>query len=739
MLAAACAILCGKAQAQNFTYTTNSDGSLNITGYNGSDTVITIPSTILVNGVNLTVTSIGMGAFVNKGLNSVTIPDTVTDIGGDAFFNCNSLTSVTIPDSVTSIGSAAFEYCSGLTNVTIGSSVTSIGNNAFIECSSLTSVTIPDSVTSIGSAAFEYCSGLTNVTIGSSVTTIGNDTFNECSSLTSITIPDSVTGLGMQAFEGCSNLTNITIGNSVTSIGAQTFEECSSLTNINIGNSVTSIGKEAFFNCSSLNSVTLGNNVISFGDEAFAGCISLTSIAIPKSVTSIGALAFFNCTSLTAINVDPSNPDYSSVAGILFDNNQTSLIQYPADKVGTFYAIPNSVTSIEFAAFENCQLSNVTIPNSVSSIGENAFAATNLTSITIPNSVASIGNATFIDCYNLTTVTISSNVTIIGDYAFNNTGLTNVTIPDSVTQIGNQTFYACPNLTSITIGNNVTFIGSSAFGYSSDLINVYFTGNAPSADSSVFQTDSNATVYYLPGTSGWGSTYDGVPSVMMEQPAISTPPTNETLVAGANATFAVAASGIPAPSYQWQVSTDGGNTWNNVSGNIYAGATTANLTITNATTAQLGYQYQAVLTNFAGTTTTAPVPLVVGTSNAQLTWLQNNFTSAQLGQPFIVGDAADPAGDGIPNLLKYAFNLNPWVEGHPFLPQPVFAAGNLTLTFPAPQTDINYTVEASPDLINWSTAGVTQTSDAGNGTVTGSYGLTGSGPVFLQIMVAPMP
>ena len=86
---------------------------------------------------------------------------------------------------------------------------------------------------------------------------------------------------------------------------------------------------------------------------------------------------------------------------------------------------------------------------------------------------------------------------------------------------------------------------------------------------------------------------------MLQAPAITTPPVSAAVVAGGNATFTVAANGAPTPTYQWEVSTDGGNTWNNVSGPGYAGATTANLTITNATTAQLGYQYQAVATNSA--------------------------------------------------------------------------------------------------------------------------------------------
>ena len=275
---------------------------------------------------------------------SVTIPNSVTSIGGGAFSGCSGLTSVTIPNSVTSIGGWAFRGCYGLTSVTIPNSVTSIGYAAFIDCPGLTSVAIPNSVTEIGEWAFRYCSGLTSMTISNSVTSIGRDAFYGCyfirdnfvnnSTLTSdnnwgatlydeenddglligdnivvkcrewvtsVVIPNSITSIGDNAFVNCSGLTSVTIPNSVTSIGDGAFSECSGLTSVTIPNSVTSIGGWTFQGCYGLTSVTIPNSVTSIGGWAFQGCYGLTSVTIPNSVTSIGESAFSSCGNLTDV------------------------------------------------------------------------------------------------------------------------------------------------------------------------------------------------------------------------------------------------------------------------------------------------------------------------------------------------------------------------------------------------------------------------------------------------------
>lgn len=182
------------------------------------------------------------------------------------------------------------------------------------------------------------------------------------------------------------------------------------------------------------------------------------------------------------------------------------------------------VTTIEARAFENCtNLTGVTIGNSVTTIEWNAFSkCRNLAHLTIGNSVITIGASAFDYCDSLTHVTIPNSVTNIGDYAFSAcSSLVSITLPNRITAIGYNFFYSCSSLISVTIPDSVTVIKKNAFRYCASLQRIYFAGNAPLIEGNTFSSDIDTTLYYLPETSGWETTYDDRPTTVLWNPTFS--------------------------------------------------------------------------------------------------------------------------------------------------------------------------------------------------------------------------
>ena len=189
---------------------------------------VTIPSTL----GGYKVTAIGKKAFNNRDtFKSVTIPDSVTTIGDEAF-KSSSLTSIKIGKGVKTIGAYAFSFCTKLTSVSIPDNVTSIGDYAFYNCTSLTKVTMGKGITAIPNYAFNTCTSLKDVTIGTNVKTIGASAFSNCYSLTSITTPDGLTTIDGSAFRSCNGLIAVTFGEDLKTIGYGAFAGCAKLTDV---------------------------------------------------------------------------------------------------------------------------------------------------------------------------------------------------------------------------------------------------------------------------------------------------------------------------------------------------------------------------------------------------------------------------------------------------------------------------------------------------------------------------
>ncbi|MFA9392088.1 MAG: leucine-rich repeat protein [Prolixibacteraceae bacterium] len=237
--------------------------------------------------------------------------------------------------------------------------------------------------------------------------------------------------------------------------------------------SITSIDDYAFMGCKNLTIEEIPLSVTSIGDNVFSECNGSTALKISASITFIGDWAFqcFN----GSINVDENNPNYSSISGILFNKNQTELLQCPVSINGN-YTIPSSVTTIGRYAFDHCTgLTDIIIPSPVVSIKEGAFRnCTGLTSLKIPSTVTSIGLRPFSYCSGMLNIDDKNpNYSAIDGVFFNKSQTELIscpvwksgtyTIPSTVTKVSDEAFYHCDNISTIIIPSEVKSIGTFSF------------------------------------------------------------------------------------------------------------------------------------------------------------------------------------------------------------------------------------------------------------------------------------
>ena len=472
----------------------------------------------------------------SRTVKEITIPESIESINDSAFSRCDNLESINvnennnyysslsgilydkdqtkikiipraikeaiIPNSVTSIGYNAFYNCSKLTSVTIPEGVTTIGDYTFYNCSQLTNIEIPNSVTSMGYGVFQDCTSLTNVTIGSGVTNILNNIFNGCNKLESINvseenktysgvdgilcnkeqteiicipiaikevnIPDTIIEIENGMFDSCRSLTSVTIGRGVADIGNIAFSKCSKLENINVSEknaNYSSVGgilynkqrTEMIMVPRATKEVDVPNTVTKIKNYAFYNCDNLKMITIGDRVTDIEIeeVSFYNCSELKSINVSNNNTAYSSIDGILYNKEQTRLVK-----------VPRAVEKV-----------------------------------LMPGTIETIGNYAYNDCTNLSDIVIRNGVKTIESYAFNNCSrLKNIIIPNSVIRIEGCAFNNCGNLNNVIIGNGVTSIGNEAFSNCRNLedITVSEENNTYSSVNGVLYDKDQTSIIIIP-------------------------------------------------------------------------------------------------------------------------------------------------------------------------------------------------------------------------------------------------
>ena len=520
--------------------------------------------------------------YIPSSLKSVTV------IGGDlipayAFSGCESISSISIPDSITDIGERAFEGCTALTYNEYDNAYY-LGNSgnpykALIKAknTSISSCRVHSDTHVIASYAFESCYNLTSVTLGKAIINIGNAAFNNCPKLVEIinhSELDITTDLtnswhityyyGLSIHSGDSIIVNkddylfFTHASSNYLLGYVGDNTELILPNDYNGESY-GIYKYAFANYSTISDITIPENVTEFGEAAFSGCSSIRSITVPF----VGKIED-SSTCKYPFGYLFGKLDYEGGVATEQDHYYTTDIDTPAPTV-TYY-IPSSLTDVTItggviygSAFQNCSgIKNVTLTDNVTEIVTGAFSGcSSIESITVPfigkhqSSAYPLGyifgessyeggiatkqhyyttdkervntyciplslksvNVTgsnipygaFYNCSGITDINITCDITTINDYTFYGcSGLTSFSIPSSVSSIGSYTFSQCYNLASITIPSNVTSIGYFAFSECNSLTNVTIPESITNILWGTFSGCSNLTeVYYVGGANKW--------------------------------------------------------------------------------------------------------------------------------------------------------------------------------------------------------------------------------------------
>lgn len=261
------------------------------------------------------------------------------------------------------------------------------------------------------------------------------------------------------------------------------------------GTSVTGIGNSAFIFCDKLKSISLPEGITRIGENAFSNCSGLTSIELPKNVSSIGDNVFGGCKSLTSITVDVRNSYYSSMDGLLYDKEKSTLIVCPANISLTSLTLPEGVKTISGSAFRSCTgLTNISLPQSITSIGKLAFSnCTSLTNINLQEGLTSIGIDVFAYCKALTSVVIPDSVTTIEEKIFTNN---EEIVTDGLNT--NGMFEGCSNLKTAVLGKNLTIIPIKMFLTCENLETLTIKGNVTSIESSAFRESASLKSIALP-------------------------------------------------------------------------------------------------------------------------------------------------------------------------------------------------------------------------------------------------
>lgn len=510
-----------------FTFT-NNNSEVQVISLGRATGNVVIPDTYR----GVPVTSIGENAFSGKSkLTGIVMGDNITSIGASAFYNCTFLETVTfsknlksigagafqsckvlkgaieIPQSVTEIGNNAFAYCSEITSVKLSDGLEVINENTFSNCTKLKAITIPNSVKNVADSAFYSCKALKSVSFGNGVDEIGETAFARCEALSSVAFNQGLKTIGPFAFAECLSLQAVTFSKTVETVGENAFSGCEELTDVTLNDELQRIGKDAFLktaiwdeaeddvylckwflgrkNKENNAEVNLNTDTIGIANYALSEC-KISNVTLPDSVKIIGnqAFAFSN---VMAVIIGGGVEEIGTQAFYKCEKLVTIILG--ACDYETLQVTSSSLKVINEYAFAGCsQLANIEIPSSVETISTYAFndsalyknSASGIVyagnwvvgcdntkangTIAIEEGTVGIANYSFYKCSNISGVEIPDSVKSIGRSAFYQcTNLVSVVLPSGLEEIADYTFYGCSKLALPTLPQTLKTIGRSAF------------------------------------------------------------------------------------------------------------------------------------------------------------------------------------------------------------------------------------------------------------------------------------